>query len=45
MSEREIFNLIQFVIVLIGGIMTLASKRVSKFEFACCWIVLLMELL
>lgn len=39
-----ILYLLQFIAVLILGIMTLMGKEVSKTDFACCWIILLIEL-
>ncbi len=45
MNISDILNLMLFPLALISGIATLRSKQVSKFEFACCWIALLLELL
>ena len=41
---REILNLIEFILVLSAGIQTLRQKTIPKTDFACCWIILLLEI-
>lgn len=44
MRAKEILNLIEFIFVLSAGIQTLRQKTIPKTDFACCWIILLLEI-